>query len=107
MDISGIPRHKAENHFNYSDDELAEKKLAMEKLKIIYPTVPEYYAEMVYDMCKNTDLSKIEEIKQRVETNPFKYDYSNLQAELDAVNRKLAKDFILYVESDLLDKKLP
>ncbi len=23
------------------------------------------------------------------------------------VNRKLAKDFILYVESDLLDKKLP
>ena len=92
MDISGIPRHKAENHFNYTEDDLAEKKLAMEKLKIIYPTVPEYYAEMVYDMCKNTDATKIEEMKQRVETNPFKYDYSNLQAELDAVKEKWEKE---------------
>ena len=92
MDISGIPRHKAENHFNYTEDDLAEKKLAMEKLKIIYPTVPEYYAEMVYDLCKNTDATKIEEMKQRVETNPFKYDYSNLQAELDAVKEKWAKE---------------
>ena len=92
MDISGIPRHKAENHFNYTEDDLAEKKLALEKMKIIYPTVPEYYAEMVYDMCKNTDSSKIEEIKQRVETNPFKYDYSNLQAELDAVKTKWSNE---------------
>ena len=92
MDISGIPRKEPENHFNYTEDDLAEKKLALEKLKIIYPTVSAYYAEMVYDMCKNTDQSKIEEIKQRVETNPFKYNYENLQAELDAVKEKWAKD---------------
>ena len=92
MDISGVPRYKPLNHFGYSDDELAEKKLALEKMKIIYPTVPEYYAEMVYDMCKNTDATKIEEIKQRVETNPFKYDYSNLQSELDAVKEKWSKE---------------
>ena len=92
MDISGIPRHKAENHFNYTEDDLAEKKLAMEKLKIIYPTVPEYYAEMVYDMCKNTDATKIEEIKQKIETTPFKYNYENLQAELDAVKEKWEKE---------------
>lgn len=88
MDISGIPKKEPENHFNYSEDDLAEKKLAMEKLKIIYPTVPAYYAEMVYDMCKNTDQTKIEEIKQKIETTPFKYNYSNLQAELDAVKAK-------------------
>ena len=88
MDIKGIPRKQPENPYKYNEDDLAEKKLAMEKLKIIYPTVPEYYAEMVYDLCKNTDQSKIEEIKQRVETNPFNYDYSNLQAELDAVKAK-------------------
>ena len=92
MDIRDIPRKQEENHFNYSDDELAEKKLALEKMKIIYPTVPEYYAEMVYDMCKNTEQSKIEEIKQKIETTPFKYDYSNLQAELDAVKEKWAKE---------------
>ena len=32
MDIKDIPRKQAENHFNYSDDELAEKKLAFEKI---------------------------------------------------------------------------
>ncbi len=45
MDIKDIPRHKAENHFNYTEDDLAEKALALEKMKTIYPTVPLYYAE--------------------------------------------------------------
>ena len=85
MDISGIPKYKPENPFKYSEDDLAEKTLAVEKMKIIYPTVPSYYAEMVYDLCKNTDQAKIEEIKQRIETTPFKYDYSNLQEELNKV----------------------
>lgn len=88
MDISGIPKHKPINHFNYSDDELAEKKLAMEKMKTVWPDVNSYYAELVYDLCKNTDATKIEEIKQRVETTPFKYNYDNLQAELDKVKEK-------------------
>jgi len=85
MDISGIPKHKPENPFNYSEDDLADKALALEKMKIIYPTVPVYYAELVYDLCKNTDQTKIEEIKQKIESTPFKYDYSNLQAELNKV----------------------
>lgn len=88
MDISGLPRHKPDNPFNYTEDDLAEKKLAMEKLKIIYPTVPSYYAEMVYDLCKNTDEAKMEEIKHRIDTTPFKYDYSNLQEELNKVKEK-------------------
>jgi hypothetical protein len=88
MDISGTTRYKPINHFNYSDDELAEKKLAMEKLKIIYPDVSPYYAEMVYDLCKNTDEAKMEEIKQRIDTTPFKYDYSNLQEELNKVKER-------------------
>ena len=92
MDISGTTRYKPINHFNYSDDELAEKKLAMEKLKIIYPTVPEYYAEMVYDLCKNTDEAKMEEIKHRIDTTPFKYDYSNLQEELNKVKERWDKE---------------
>lgn len=85
MDIKEFPRAKPANHFNYTDDQLAEKKLAIEKLKIIYPTVPLYYAELVYDLCVNTDPVKIEEIKKKIEMTPFKYDYSGLQAELDKV----------------------
>ena len=64
----------------------------MAKMKIIYPTVDAYYAEMVYDMCVNTKPEELEEIKKRVEVNPFKYDYSNLQAELDAVKEKWNKE---------------
>ena len=105
MDISGVPRYKPINHFNYNDDELAEKKLALEKMKIIYPDVNEYYAEMVYDMCKNTDSTKMEEIKQRVETNPFKYDYSNLQAELDAVKTNWSKE-VKEKEDELFSQKV-
>ena len=92
MDVRDIPRKQAENHFNYSDDDLAEKTLALEKMKVIYPTVPTYYAELVYDLCKNTDQSKIEEIKQKIENTPFKYDYSNLQEELNKVKESYQKD---------------
>lgn len=92
MDIKDIPRKQAENHFNYSDDDLAEKTLALEKMKVIYPTVPTYYAELVYDLCKNTDQFKIEEIKQKIENTPFKYDYSNLQEELNKVKESYQKD---------------
>lgn len=88
MDVRGIPRHKHDNPFNYTDDELAEKALALEKMKTIYKDVPMYYAEMVYDMCKNNDQATIDIIKQKIENTPFKYDYSNLQEELNKVKEK-------------------
>lgn len=88
MDVKGLPRHKHDNPFNYTDDELAEKALALEKMKTIYKDVPMYYAEMVYDMCKNNDQATIDIIKQKIENTPFKYDYSNLQEELNKVKEK-------------------
>ncbi len=92
MDISGIPRKKADNPFKYDEDQLAEKTLALEKMKTIYPTVPLFYAELVYDLCKNTNQAKIEEIKQKIESTPFKYDYSNLQEELNKVKNAPPKE---------------
>jgi hypothetical protein len=47
---------------------------------------------MVYDLCKNTDEAKMEEIKQRIDTTPFKYDYSNLQEELNKVKDRWDKE---------------
>jgi hypothetical protein len=92
IDVSGIPRYEPPNPYNYTPDQLADKALAMAQMKIIYPTVDAYYASMVYDMCVNTKAEELEEIKKRVEVNPFKYDYSNLQAELDAVKLKWEKE---------------
>lgn len=92
MDISGIPRYEAPNPYNYTDDQKADKALAMAKLAIIYPTVDPYYASMCYDMCVNTNKEELEAIKERVEKNSFKYDYSNLQAELDKVKENWKGD---------------
>jgi hypothetical protein len=47
---------------------------------------------MVYDMCVNTKKEELDEIKKRVETNPFKYNYANLQAELDKVKENWTKE---------------
>ena len=87
MEVEGLERHKQENPFNYSDDQLAEKKLALHNMKIIYPDVNPFYAEIVYDMCKNTDENKIELLKQKILNDPFKYAdrYKTLQEELDLV----------------------
>jgi hypothetical protein len=92
IDVSGIPHYEPPNPYNYTPDQLADKALAMAKMKIIYPTVDAYYAEMVYDMCVNTKAEELEEIKKRVEVNPFKYDYSNLQADLDKVKERWNKE---------------
>ena len=100
IDVSGIPRAKPENPYNYNEDQLAEKALVMHKLKIIYPNVDPYYAALCYDMCVNTKPEELEEIKKRVEVNPFKYDYSNLQAELDAVKLKWEKEDELISQSN-------
>ena len=104
MDIKGIPRKQHENHFNYTDDQLAERTLAIEKLKIIYPTVPPYYAELVYDLCVNTEPEKIEAIKKKIDSTPFKYDYSGLQEELNKV--KDAYTLATHEELDELDEIL-
>jgi hypothetical protein len=104
MDVKEFPRKQHENHFNYTDDQLAERTLAIEKLKIIYPTVPPYYAELVYDLCVNTDPVKMEAIKKKIDTTPFKYDYSGLQEELNKV--KDAYTLTTHEELDELDEIL-
>jgi hypothetical protein len=87
MEVEGLERKKQDNPFNYTEDQLAEKKLALHNMKIIYPDVNEFYAEMVYDMCKNTDEAKIELLKQKILNEPFKYKerYKTLQEELDLI----------------------
>jgi len=73
MQVEGYERKKADNPHNYTDDQLLEKKVAMKTLKEIYPDVPQYYAELAYDLCVNTSQEEIDKIKERVETIPFKY----------------------------------
>ncbi len=79
MEVEGYSRKQHENHFNYTDDELAEKKIALKTMKELYPDVPEFYAEIVYDMCKNKSQEEIDEIKHKVDTVPFKYAKNKIE----------------------------
>jgi len=71
--IKGYERRKHENPYNYTEAQLADKDLALKKLKEYYPNVPTYYAELVYDMCVNTEQEKLEELMKKVDTEPSKY----------------------------------
>jgi hypothetical protein len=72
MEVPGFERKQHENLFNYTDDQLQEKQLALKTMKELWPDVPAYYAEIIYDMCKNSTPEQIEEIKKKCE-EPFKY----------------------------------
>lgn len=86
MEVNGLERTKHANVFNYTEDQLAEKKLALHNLSIIYPDVNKYYAELVYDMCINTSQEEIDILKEKcLETFKYKERYSTLQKELDLV----------------------
>jgi hypothetical protein len=73
MEIEGLSRKQHENPYSYTDDQLLEKQLALKTMKELYPDVPTYYAELVYDMCKNKTQEEIDAIKEKVEKEPFKY----------------------------------
>lgn len=73
MEIEGFERKKHENPYNYTDDQLLEKKLALKTIRELYPDVSPYYSELVYDLCKNSTQEEIDKIKEKVENEPFKY----------------------------------
>ena len=73
MEVPGFERKKHDNPFGYNDDQLMEKQLALKTMKELYPDVSTYYAEIVYDMCKNSTQEEIDAIKEKVENEPFKY----------------------------------
>jgi hypothetical protein len=89
LEVPGMKRHVDINHFNYTEYDFAEKKLAMHNLKIMYPDVSQYHASLIYDMCKNCTPEEIEALKIKAD-QPFKYDYTGLQEELDKIKQDLS-----------------
>jgi len=73
MEVPGFDRKKHENPYGYTDDQLVEKQLALKTMRELWPDTPTYYAELVYDLCKNSTQEEIDAIKEKVETIPFKY----------------------------------
>ncbi len=43
-------------------------------MKDIYPDVNPYYAEIIYDLCKNSSQEEIDKMKERIDKNPPKQE---------------------------------
>jgi hypothetical protein len=71
--VPGLERKKHENPFNYTNSQLADKDLALKRLKDYYPDVPTFYAELVYDLCTNSPQEKLEEIMKKVDSESTKH----------------------------------
>ena len=73
LHIDGLQRKEEPNPFNYTDDEKQDKLLALKTMKELWPGVPEFYAELVYDLCKNTSPEEMEKIKWKVDNEPTRH----------------------------------
>jgi len=71
--VPGLERKKDENPFNYTDDQKDEKRLALIRMKELYPGVPTLYADWVYDLCVNTPEAQLKEIMKKVEEVPSRF----------------------------------
>ena len=71
--VPDLERKQHPNYFNYTEDELAEKEVALKEMARLWPDVSTYYAELIYDMCKNKSPEELEEIKKSVLEKPSKY----------------------------------
>ena len=73
LKIDGYDRKEKDNPFNYTEDELQDKQIALKTMREIYPDVSPFYADIVYDLCKNNSKEFIEELKIKIDNTPSKY----------------------------------
>ena len=73
LEVPGLERKQHENPFNYTDEQLQEKQLALKIMKDLYPDVSPFYADLVYDLCKNNTPEYINDLKEKINNTPSKY----------------------------------
>ena len=77
MELEGYSRKEEDNPYKYTEEQKQEKKIALKLMKELYPDVNDYYANMVYDLCKNTSDEDMEKMKYKIENEkPRKPDIS-------------------------------
>ena len=74
MEVEGLERKKPENPYNYNEEQQQEKSIALKTMKDIYTDVNAYYAEIIYDLCKNSSQEEIDKMKERIDTIPPKQE---------------------------------
>jgi len=74
MEIDGIPRHKQENPYKYTEVQLAKRKGDIRAMIKDYPTVPPMWVEWIYDVITNKPQEEVEKImNEGLWANPGKF----------------------------------
>ena len=71
--IEGLERVKHENVYNYTDEQLALKDQYMRQIKLLWPNVSSYWAELALDICMTKSEEEQKEIMKRIDTIPSKH----------------------------------
>ena len=70
--IEGLERVKPENPYNYTEEQLALKYQYMRQIKLLYPDVSQYWAEVALDICMTKSEEEQKEIMKRIDNEPSK-----------------------------------
>ena len=68
--VPGFERKKEDNPYGYTEDQIADRKIALKMMREMWPDVNPMHAEWVYDLCKNTPEDKLKLVMDKVETVP-------------------------------------
>ena len=71
--IEGLERVKHENVYNYTEEQLAQKDQYMRQIKLMWPDVSQYWAELALDLCLTKSEEELQEIMKRIDTEPSKH----------------------------------
>jgi len=71
--IEGLERTKHENPYNYTEEQLALKEQYMRQIKLLYPDVSHYWAEVALDLCMTKSDEEQKEIMKRIDSAPSKH----------------------------------
>jgi len=73
LSIQGLNRVKHENPYNYSDEQLALKDQYLRQIKLLWPDINSYYAELALDICMTKSEEEQKEIMARIDSVPSKH----------------------------------
>ena len=72
LSIDGLQRKTVDNPYNYTEEQLAQKQLYLRQIKLLYPDVSSYWAELALDICMTKSEEEQKEIMKRIDTEPSK-----------------------------------
>ena len=73
LSIDGLQRKTIDNPYNYTEEQLALKDQYMRQIKLLYPDVSQYWAEVALDICMTKSEEEQKEIMKRIDSVPSKH----------------------------------